>query len=466
MSPKIMVVRMLAKLDALFGRGLVISMGTIMAVGFLLAVVVLLVVNSSAPTAITIASGPPGSAFQNNAEKYRKILEREGITLRILPSEGSLDNLRKLADPKTVVDVGFVLGGEADGIAVDNLLSLGSVAYQPLLIFYRGEPKQLLADFKGARLDIGNEGSGVRVLALELLKANGIEAGGDTTFVDSGDDPARALLDKRVDAVFLMSDSTATSQLRQIMHNPEIRLFSFVQADAYARRINYLNKLELPRGALDFGRNIPAEDIQLIGPTVELVARKGMHPALSDVLLEAAREVHGRAGLFKKRGEFPAPLEHEFRISADASRYYLSGKSFLYRTFPFWLASVIAKAIAVIVPMAVLLIPALRYAPAIYRWRIESRIRRWYRALFELERDAFSSPIDHGRRVELSRRLDHIESSVNRIVVPAAFGDLFYGLRGHIRFVREGLLVLRGTAAASADIAESRAPEEAGAGTP
>jgi TRAP-type uncharacterized transport system substrate-binding protein len=439
-SPKIVLVRGLSKLTALFGRGLVMSMGTILLMGVVLAITVLIFVNSAAPTAITIASGPPGSAFQNNAEKYRKILEREGVTLKIVPSEGSIDNLRRLANPKVAVDVGFVLGGEADGIDIDNLVSLGSIAYQPLMVFYRGEPRKLLSDFKGKRLDIGDEGSGVRVLSLELLKANGIEPGTDTAFVDSGGDPVRALLENRVDAIFLMSDSTATTMMRQLLHAPEIRLFSVVQADGYVRRINYLNKLELPEGSLDFGKDIPGEDVFLIGPTVELVARKGLHPALSDLLLEAAREVHGRPGLFKKRGEFPAPLEHEFHISPDASRYYASGKSFLYRTFPFWLASVIARAIAVILPVAVLLIPALRYAPAIYRWRIESRIRRWYRALFELERDAFKGPVDQDRRADLLRHLDHIESSVNKIVVPASFGDLFYGLRGHIRFVREGLL--------------------------
>jgi TRAP-type uncharacterized transport system substrate-binding protein len=440
-SPKIILVRGLAKLTALFGRGLVVSMGTILLVGIVLAIGVLIFVNSAAPTTITIASGPAGSAFQKNAEKYRKILEREGVTLKIVPSEGSVDNFKKLSDPKVAVDVGFVLGGETGDADIDNLVSLGSIAYQPLMIFYRGEPRRLLSDFKGKRLDIDREGSGTRSLALALLKANGIEPGGDTVLVSSeSDDSTQALLDNRVDAIFLMSDSTATTLMRKLLHTPDVRLFSFVQADGYVRRINYLNKLELPEGSLDFGKNIPSEDVYLIGPTVELVARKGLHPALSDLLLEAAREVHGRPGLFRKRGEFPAPLEHEFRISPDASRYYASGKSFLYRSFPFWLASVIARAIAVILPVAVLLIPALRYAPAIYRWRIESRIRRWYRALFELERDAFKGPLDQDRRADILRHLDHIENSVNKIVVPAAFGDLFYGLRGHIRFVREGLL--------------------------
>jgi TRAP-type uncharacterized transport system substrate-binding protein len=428
---------MLAKLNALFGSGLVFSMLVIVVIGVAISMVLFLFMNSAAPTTLAISSGPKGSVFQNNAEKYRKILARQGVTLTVLPSEGSLDNFKKLTDSKFPVDVGFVLGGEVKDKDISNLVSLGSISYQPLMIFYRGDPKALLSDFKGQRLDIGPEGSGTHTLALELLKANGIEPGGDTTFVDTpAGDPMQALMEHRVDALFVMGDSTSTELMRQLLHTPEVRLFNFTQADGYVRRISYLNKLELPKGSLDFGKNIPAEDTNLIGPTVELIARSNLHPALSDLLIEAAREVHGAPGLFKKRGEFPSPVEHEIHISDDASRYYTSGKSFLYRTFPFWLAGLVARALAVIIPIALFLIPALKMAPAIYRWRIESRIHRWYRALLDLERDAFKPEGDPKRREELLRKLDHIESTVSKIVVPARFGDLFYGLRGHIDFVR------------------------------
>lgn len=440
-NPRILLARAIAKLDALFGRGLVVAVGAILLVALAIGIAAVVFVNSAAPNTITITSGPNGSVFQKNAEKYKKILAREGVTLKILPSEGSVDNLKKLTDPRVAVDVGFVLGGEANGADIDKLVSLGSISYQPLMIFYRGEAKNLLSDFKGRRLDIGQEGSGTHSLALTLLKANGIEPNDGTSLISTAaGDPTQALLENRIDAVFLMGDSTATDSMRRLLHTPDIHLFSFVQADGYTRRINYLNKLALPRGSLDFGKNIPAEDLYLVGPTVELIARTSLHPALSDLLLEAAREVHSTPGILKKRGEFPAPLEHEFRISPDASRYYASGKSFLYRTFPFWVASLIARALAVIVPLALLLIPGLKIAPAIYRWRIESRIYKWYRALLELERDALKPSVDPKRREELLRHLDHIENTVSKITVPASFGDLFYVLRGHIGFVRDNLL--------------------------
>lgn len=433
--------RVLARLNAQFGQGPVLAAGLVL----LLCVVGILVAfgffDTAAPTTLTITSGPEGSGFRRNAEQYKKILAKQGVTLKILPSEGSRDNLQKLTDPKAAVDVGFVLGGEANSTDAQNLMSLGSISYQPLMIFYRGAPKHLLSEFKGLRLDVGPEGSGTNSLAHTLLAANSIKAGDGTAYIDTpSDQTVQALVDDRIDAFFAMSDSTPSQLIRQLLRTPEVHLFNVTQADGYARRITYLNKLQLPRGALDFGEDIPAEDVQLIGPTVELIARDSLHPALSDLLLEAAREVHGKPGLYKKRGEFPAPLEHEFRISPDAARYYASGKSFLYRTFPFWVASLIARIIAVLVPVVLLLVPAIKILPALYRWRMTSRIYRWYGALQRLERDALNPSADAARREELVRHLDLIESAVVKIEVPPAFGDLFYGLRGHISAVRESLL--------------------------
>ncbi|SCK21076.1 TAXI family TRAP transporter solute-binding subunit [Vogesella sp. LIG4] len=429
------------RLTALFGRGLVLTMSIVLLLGIAIAVLSLLLSNVAAPTTLTIASGPPGSSFQRNAERYRQLLAREGVTVKVLPSAGAQDNLRLLLDARQKVDVGFVLTGESGNADTSRLMSLGSISYQPLLVFYRGAPRALLSDFKGQRLDIGEEGSGTRTLALALLKLNGIAPGGDTTLLSSlHGDAVKALLAGRIDALFVMGDSTSTDHLRELLHNPDIHLFSFAQADGYARRLSYLNKLEMPRGVLDFGKDIPAETINLVAPAVELVARDGLHPALSDLLLDAAREVHGKAGIFKKAGEFPALASHEIHTSPDAQRYYASGKSFLYRTFPFWLAGLVARGLAVILPLALLLIPALRVVPVLYRWRIQSGINRWYRVLFDIEREAVSHRGEPAKCQELLHRLAHIDAAVSRIVVPAAFGDLLYDLRGHIDFVRTRLL--------------------------
>lgn len=436
-SPKILFLQTVKWLNGLFGKGLVISAAAIFIIALVVSVSAYMFLNTAAPRSLTITSGPAGSTFQRNAERYQKILAREGVTLKILPSDGSSDNLQRLADAKTRVDIGFVLGGEAQKKNYDTLMSLGSIAIQPLMIFYTGKPRQLLSEFKGEHLNIGPEGSGTNNLALEILKANGIVPGEDTRLDQTDlEDPTRDLYSGRIDAVFLMGDSTDSAVTRKLMRDKRIRLFSFIQADAYVRRIRTLNKLWLPRGTMDLGNDIPADDVELVGPNVQLIARDTLHPALSDLLLEAAREVHGSAGLYRKRGEYPAQVEGEYRSSPDANRYYTSGKSFLYRTFPFWMASLISRVLTVLLPLALILVPLVKVAPALYRWRFSSRIYKWYRVLLELERDAFKPGVGPERREELLHQLDLIETAVNHITIPAPFGDLFYGLRSHINIVR------------------------------
>ena len=197
-------------------------------------------------------------------------------------------------------------------------------------------------------------------------------------------------------------------------------------------------------GVLDFANNIPSVDLHLVAPTAELIARDDLHPALSDLLIDAARQVNGGATVLQQAGQFPAPLPHEFRISDDAERYYTSGKSFLYRTLPFWLASLADRLLVILLPVIVLLIPGMRVVPALYRWRIKSRIYRWYGALITLERGMFEEPTSETERAEMLKRLDEIEESVNHMKMPLAFVDQFYVLREHIGFVKARLSVREG----------------------
>jgi len=397
-------------------------------------------VRPAPPDTLVITTGPDGSSYRANAEKYRKILARNGVKLEILASQGSLENVKRLRNPEFRVDVGFVQGGLANGGEADELVSLGSISHQPLVIFYRNaEAVDRLAQLAGQRIAIGREGSGGRFLALTLLKANGIEPGGATELSElAGSEAADALVEGRVDAAFLTGDSAPLPVMRKLFETPEIRVVDFAQAEAYVRRFRYLNKLELPMGSLDFGKNVPERALTLIGPTTELIARPDLHAALSDLLIEAAREVHGHATLLQRAGEFPAPIEREFPISDDAARYYKSGKGFLYRFMPFWVASLLDRVVVILVPILVLLIPGVRLVPVIYRWRVSSRIYRWYGALLALERDLYAHP-EPEERDKLRERLEAIERGVNGMKVPIHFADQFYVLRQHIGFVRERL---------------------------
>jgi TRAP-type uncharacterized transport system substrate-binding protein len=433
--------RLLAVFTETFGLGRAAAISAVLLIASVSLFAVFWFFRSAPPHTIVITSGPEGSAFQKSAEKYRVILARNGVELKVLPSAGSLENLKRLGNPAFRVDIGFVQAGVTNGVETDQLVSLGSVAYEPLLIFYRSAaPLNLLSELNGKRLAIGPVGSGTRFLASSLLAANGINPGGAAIFLDLDAGAAtEGLLTGAVDAVFLMGDSASSENMRELLRTPDIRLFNFTQADGYARRIHYLNKVELPQGAIDFGKNIPAQDIYLVAPTVELIARTKLHPALVDLLIEAAREVHGNATLLQHRGEFPTPMEIDYRLSDEARRYYAAGKSFLYRSLPFWLASRVNRILVVFVPMLFVLVPGLRLIPSLYQWQIRLRIYRFYRGLLSIEKGAFANlTLQH--REELLTRLAHIEKSVSKMKIPASFADQFYVLRQNIIFVRNKLM--------------------------
>jgi hypothetical protein len=409
---------------------------------FVVVTIALLVwlVDPAPPRTIVMSAGPHDSSFLLAANEYKKILARNGITLQVLESDGSLQNLRRLLDPKQHVDIALVQGGVEDGLAASTLMSLGSVFYDPVVVFYRGTGITRLAQLEGKRIAIGREGSGTRVLALKLLEANGIVPDRDTPLTpDDGLQAATKLVAGDIDAAILNGDSATRGLMLRLLRVPGISVMDFEEADAYTRLFPYLEEIDLPPGVLDLRHKIPQDTIHLISPTVEIVARTKLHPAISDLLIEAAQEVHGMPGLLQHAGQFPSPVAHEYPISDDAQRYYKSGKSFLYRNLPFWLASIGDRTLVLLLPLAVLLFPALRLVPALYRWRVRSRIYRHYGSLIAIEREALKNPSED-RRKALFQELDEIEESLNNLRMPLAYADEFYVLREHVGFVRSRLV--------------------------
>jgi hypothetical protein len=398
---------------------------------------------SAPPRSITITSGPPGSSFQSNAEAYQTALAERGITLHIVPSGGSLDNLQRLEAKDSGVDLGFVQGGIVGDDPPPGLVSLGTISNQPVWIFYRGATRiARLSELAGQRIGIGAAGSGVQSLAKTLLGANGITGAPSTLVEQSTEAAAKAFQAGQLDAVFMMGDSAPLQTLRTFIRSPAIQAFSFTQADAYLRKFAtlHLNKIVVPQGGFDLGQNLPAQDLTLIGPGVELIARRGLNSAISDMVLDAAQEVHARrTSILARKGEFPAPLDHGFPLSADAVRFYKSGKGFMYDwVHSFWLANLVNRLLVAVVPFLLILIPAVRLLPVVYRWSVQLRIYRCYRPLLRVERDA-GTTLTAARAAELLERLQAIEAEVNALKVPASFASQFYDLRHHVVFVRNRL---------------------------
>jgi TRAP transporter TAXI family solute receptor len=390
------------------------------------------------PRQLIVATGGEGGAYQRFAAAYRPLIERYGIKFVDQPSAGAVENLALLRDREKPLDVAFMQGGLGVGEETEGLVSLGSIYFEPLWVFYRGrEELESLAQLKGKRIAIGAEGSGTRKLGLDLLEASGAARAPTRLSPLGGLAAVEALKAGKVDAIFLVG-SANTGSVWVSFFTPGFKLMSFAHADAFVRRWPFLSKLVLPRGAIDLVRDIPAADVTLVAPVASLVAREDIHPALVDLLLETATEVHGAPGLFQRAGEFPNARQADFPLSAEAQRFYESGRRFLQRYLPFWAATLIDRMLVLLIPLFALAIPLSRILPSLYGWRVRSRIYKWYGQLKFLEeawrRDPGSRP-----REEWLKEIDTLESRVNRIRTPLAYANQLYILREHIGLVRRSM---------------------------
>jgi TRAP-type uncharacterized transport system substrate-binding protein len=408
---------------------------TPVAVAIVIAVVVAMVfVEPGPPRHIVMSTGAVDGGYHMYALRYREILARDGVTLELRPSAGSQENVSRLMAEDSGVEVGFFQGGSAFAANAPHLLSLGAIYYEPLWVFYRGAEVRDFGGLKGRRLAIGPEESGTRALALQLLAVNATVMPPTVLTPDTGQAAMDQLLAGRIDGFFLVAPADSP-MVEKLVSTPGIRLLSLERAEAYSRRFPYLTRLTLPRGVFDFINDVPAADVALVSPTANLLARDTLHPALAFLLMRAATEIHGNAGLLSRSGEFPAPLNAEFPLSSEARRYYKAGPPFLQRYLPYWVAVLVDRLWIILLPALALVVPLTRIVPPIYRWRVRSRIYRWYARLKEVELELDEQP-GQERLEALLARLDEIERAVNRINTPLAYTDNLYLFKQNVDLVR------------------------------
>jgi TRAP-type uncharacterized transport system substrate-binding protein len=385
---------------------------------------------------VAIAADEGGSRYY--ARRYQEILKRYGIALDVRQTGGSLASVKLLADPRSGVDVAFVQSGTATSDQAPHVVSLGSLAYVPLWVFHRLGDIGDISGLKGRRIAVGPTESGTRALAVRLLAASGSDKPPTELLPAERDAAIEQLKRGEVDAAFLVAPAEAPS-IKKLAATPGIRLLSFARADAYARLHPFLSKLVLPRGVFDLANDVPDRDEVLLSPTANLLARDDLHPALAYLLLRAATEVHGAAGLLDQAREFPSPRDSGFPISPIATRYYQGGLPFLQRYLPFWAAVLVDRLWVFLLPIIAVAVPLGRMVPALYRWRVRSRVFRWYGRLKQIELQLEEQPgLDQLR--EMLKRLDDTELAVNKIPTPLAYADNLYFFREHVEVVRRRIV--------------------------
>ncbi|RTL69988.1 MAG: C4-dicarboxylate ABC transporter substrate-binding protein [Hyphomicrobiales bacterium] len=403
------------------------------------------------PNTLVIGAATPGSPYHEAAKRYAEFFQGSGVKLVVRETRGSLDNLSLLKDERSGVDAAFLQGGLAGADDAQVLQSVGRIFFEPVWIFERAEatPISRLADLKGKRVIVGPSGSGTEAVALRLLASSGVTRDNATLVNAELPTYPETLEANGADAGFLVLAPEART-VKRLFDSPHARLVSLAQADAYAQRFPFLSRIELKQGVVDFARNVPGVDSQVLSTTAAVVTRKDLHPALVNLLTQAVIHVHaqprvgpsGENALLHRAGVFPLAEDQEFSLSPDAQRVYKSGPPFLQRYMPFYWAVVVDRFVVFLVPALGILVPTLRFAPTLYTWRVRRRIIYWYKELKKVEAGITPSPTDVARA---AGEVERIEEAVNRIPVPLAFANQLYDLRQHIDVVRRRLNVLKAT---------------------
>lgn len=384
--------------------------------------------------AIVMTTGTPGGSYDLFALRYKVILAREGVALRLVPSGGSVENLSRLSDPHSGVDCGFIDGGLVREDSSPELMSLGAMFYEPAWFFYRGvDPGPHLEGLRGRKIAIGPEGSSTRVVALRLLALHEINAGAADLLPLSAQDSGERLLSGEIDAAIMMMSWDAPI-VRRLLADPQIELLNFPRAEAITALYPYLTKLIFPAGAGNLAAGRPPADTNLFATKASLIVRSDCPPALQFLLLQAASQIHSQAGVFQKSSQFPAPEQVDLPLSRPALQFYKSGVPFLQNHLPFWLAELSGILLVVLIPVVGVLYPLLRFLPGAYVWSMRRRVFRLYSEVKLIEMEMESDPTKSA--AEMLLRLDNLESRAMHMRVSFMFAQLIYHLRQHMNLVR------------------------------
>ena len=401
--------------------------------------------NPMPPKQLTLLTGPEQSAYAEMGDQYAKLLRQHGITVQLVPTEGSADNLRRLQAGEA--DAGFVQGGSATAPTDDDteeLLTLGNLFVEPVWLFYRAQSAadisetgrlQSLNQLRTLRINAGTAGSGVPPLMDTLLDMHRMDPK-KIKISHLEQTPATVqMLQGKLDAVVFASAPQAP-MVQMLLQTPGIRLMDFPQNEAYARRLPFITPVTLPRGVVDLARNIPAQDVHLIATTTSMLVRESLHPGLRQLLSQATVQTHGQSGWFQRTREFPNASNSEFPLAPEAERTLKNGIPSLQRYIPFTLANLVERMWLALGIIIAVLLPLGKIAPPLYAYRVRSRVFRWYGELRDIESRLEAHPEDKEKLLE---ELNAIEAKVEKVILPLSYADELYALRNNIGLVRQRL---------------------------
>jgi TRAP transporter TAXI family solute receptor len=382
---------------------------------------------------ITIATGGKTGNYYKTALEYKKLLEKDDVTVNIINSAGSIENIQLLKEKKA--DIAFIQNGTISNETSEGIKSLASIYYEPLWVFYKNEGfiVDYLIQFYSKKISIGKEGSGTRDLASNILTDNGIDNTNSKILDLSNEEAKNELLKGNIDVMFIVS-SHKSELIKELLASPSVNVFSFKRARAYSQKYTFLEDLTLYEGTLDLYKNLPDQNINLLSTTANLVVNENFSEELKRLFLKRIVDVHNKKDLFSKARYFPNTINMKLDLDEEAQRYFENGDTFLEKIFPYWIASNIDRLKILLIPLITLLFPLFKGFFPLYNWSMRSKIYRWYDEVKAIDKELES--IDKTKYQEELEKLEKLRIEIsNETKVPLSFMGEYYNLQLHIDHV-------------------------------
>ncbi len=398
------------------------------------------------PKDVYLAVGQEGSTFEALGKKFIPLFAQEKIRLHLINTSGSASSLRDLADKNVQVNAALMVSGIPEKDKYPNLNSLGSIEYVPLWFFYHGESPVIsgtVANFSNKTVAIGPEGSGTEIILERILSLSNIALDSSAKFLKiPNKDAAEKLISGEIDAVFIL-DGINGPNVQKLLAHDDIHVFNFEYAKALAKKLPYLEVVEIPKGSLDLKTLRPPRDISMLSSTVSLLVEKDMHPAIQYLFLLGAEKVSNEVDQFFAKPElFPAYLDHNIPLSPVAHRFYENGAPPLKDTLPLWLSSYLDRIWILLIAALAVIYPIFKLFPSYRHTRAAMLISDAYEEILEIEKQA-----DTCESLEvLQKMLDRLEEmNVDSRQISISSDDInrLYSMKSALNMVHSQLLEIK-----------------------
>jgi TRAP-type uncharacterized transport system substrate-binding protein len=389
------------------------------------------------PAQLRIATGQPESSLEALGKQYAGIFAKNGIELELVTTAGAFENVELLKQGK--VDAAFSLGGMVLEADAPGVVSLGSVEFQPFWMFYRGpryDGSNPTVFFKDKFFSINIPGSGTRNLTEKILALHGIPVQGNNHLLSmSSAESVDAMLSGRIDGVFLVA-GIESKTIQRLMADPKIHVFSFSSAQAYAKYLNFLEPLSLPRGAFSLVTDTPAQDTQIVATTTTILTTDKLHPAIQHLFLSSTKKLDYKGqSFFTRNSGFPAHIGQGIPASSVANRYFSNGPPALESYAPFWVASFLDQIWFILLATFAIAYPLLKVFPSYRSVYAHLCMTDCFDELRKVDEQCSHA----NSRSELQTKLDQfdsVETRINHLWIPAGARDSYYNLKNAVEITR------------------------------